>query len=65
MVLGVDMDHVQNLAVVEFKDELEDVIFVVMHMVEGGALDRQYKHDAATLIVVQVGIPVNNSVLYH
>ena len=58
------MDHAQSLAVADFKDELDDVMVLLQHMVEGSALDRQYNHEAVTFVFVQVCIVISNFVLY-
>ena len=59
IVLGVDMDHAQSLAVVEFKDELERATTLLHHMAEGTALVLQCKQDPVTLVIVQVSILIN------
>ena len=54
MVVGVDIDLVQNHVVVDFKLDLAIATILFQRMVVGHVLVHQYKDDAATLIIVQV-----------
>ena len=54
MVVGVDIDLVQNHVVVDFKLDLAIATILFQRMVVGHVLVHQYREGDATLIVVQV-----------